>query len=486
MAFSCKEAINLEYMLAYLDAAVVALALIGTLWIGWRAGRGVTTMQAYALANREFGAAALTLTFLATNLGGVNVFGVSSEVFQHGILLLFSIFGVPISLLIKGFLLAPKMARFRDCVSIGDVMGRLYGVHAKWVTGVLASCYSLCMIAMSLLSFKSVFMLLDVHQAYLGMAMWGSGLLLAAYTAWGGMRSVTTTDLWQFAVVTVMVPLIARMAVHRVGGIQALYAQTPPGHLALWTHPNFSHGLTLFLIWSIFPVGITSPPIFQRMLMARSGADIKKQALAAACFDPAFHTAVACIGLAGLILYPAISPDRLIYHCVHELVPYHLRGLAVVSMMALVMSSADSYLHALGVVVARDVVTPVAQRWAATRLDELAVARAATVLLALWALGIASYAQDMLQLSFAAVQFTGPLLMFPLIAGIVGLKPARSAFYAASAVTVATYVVAYWLLPASYKHLVTLISILANITAFLAVHLYVYGRWAWVGPSEGA
>ena len=56
-----------------LDYLIVYAFLLITLIIGLRAGRGIKDIKEYALANKSFGTVALTLTYLATDIGGAAI-----------------------------------------------------------------------------------------------------------------------------------------------------------------------------------------------------------------------------------------------------------------------------------------------------------------------------------------------------------------------------------------------------------------------------
>ena len=454
--------------LSLLDYGIVAAFLVITLWIGLRAGRGINTMREYALANKEFGVGALTLTYLATSIGAFNVLTSAGLVFSQGIIVTVSIAGLMFGLLFRAFFVAPKVIRFRSALTMGDVMETLYGSYSKMLTGVLGSLYSGCIIAMSLLALRRVLGLL-VGSSYLTGLLLLSSLLLALYTAHGGIVSVTKTDVFHFLVLIVVIPLMARLAVLHVGGTKALFLQVPRERLLLVGHPKFSHYLTFFLMHSLFVLGITIPPLFQRLLMAQHGYQLRKQYLLVASFHPAFILVIMLLGLAALVMYPNISPAQVVPHLIRDFMPWQLKGVAIAGMLAVVMSTIDSHLHAASLMLVHDCIAPLT-KGIGHALDELRWTRAMTLLIA----GLAT----------VVAKCTGPLLMFPLVAGILGLKPERKAFYVASAVTVLTFAVSRLWLPEAHTHLVTPISVLANIVTFLLVHVGINGRLVMVETAE--
>jgi Na+/proline symporter len=111
-----------------IDYLIVYAFLLITLVIGLRAGRGIKDMREYVLANRSFGTVALVLTFLATNTGIINVV---DEIVKKGIVLSISIMlGLATSSCLLALCIASKMASFSKSLTMGDVMGTLYGANS--------------------------------------------------------------------------------------------------------------------------------------------------------------------------------------------------------------------------------------------------------------------------------------------------------------------------------------------------------------------
>ena len=122
-------------------------------------------------------------------------------------------------------------------------------------------------------------------------ASWGiilGGILFSAYTAHGGMRSVTITDVFQFIVFIVGIPLMAYIAVEAAGGVQHIWATLPKSNLQVFGHKKFADYLPLFIIWSFLPVGVASPIVVQRMLMAQHPRQLRDQFLKRCHITPFF------------------------------------------------------------------------------------------------------------------------------------------------------------------------------------------------------
>jgi hypothetical protein len=101
------------------------------------------------------------------------------------------------------------------------------------------------------------------------------------------------------------------------------------------------------------------------------------------------------------------------------------------------------------------------------------------------AIGIAR-ATDLYNFVLISYQFTGPLLAFPLFAGIIGLKPDRYAFYIASIGTLIIFALTEWLLPEAYSYMATLISVIANGSLFLGIHFVHNKGFVMINRKEQA
>jgi SSS family solute:Na+ symporter len=450
-----------------IDYLIVYAFLFITLVIGLRAGRGIKDIREYAIANKTFGTGALVLTYLATNITGAGVLHVTDIIFSKGIILVLAGgLGVVIDYLLTAWLIAPKIGHFAHCLTMGDLMKALYGPRSGVIAGILGFLTAISIAGMDLLGMSIV------CESLLGIkASWCivvGVFLLAIYSAYGGIKSVTATDVFQFLILMVVFPTMACIFLNKTGGIQAIFSQVPADKLKVFLHENFSLYLTLFLLWSIFPAGMIDPAIMQRFLMAKNGKQVRNQYLIVAGFESAFRLVILFTAFSALVLYPQLENKSVLPHLIQTLLPVGLKGLAIVGLLATSMSSIDSYLHVAGLTLSHDVIKPLlGNRYA---INEVRFARYMTVLVSLVAVAIALNTRDTFGLLLDSLAFTGPLLMFPLLSGIMGLKTDVRSFYIAMVATLVTFF-GLKLLSSMPGHLLTLCGILANGVVFFGMHI---------------
>jgi Na+/proline symporter len=447
------------------DYFIIYAFLLITLIIGLRAGRGIKDIREYAIGNRSFGTVALVLTYLATNTGIINVV---DETERIGITLSISIImGVAIGPFILALVISSKMGPFSECLTMGDIMGTLYGTYSKIIAGVLGFLTAACIAGMELI------VLGLVCESLLGLDYkWGlslGGLILAIYSAHGGIKAVTATDVFQFLVLLIVFPIIAVWALDHAGGIKAVFEQIPAEKIRVANHPDAFYYLVMLILLDVSQVGMVDPANIQRLLMAKSPRQLRDQFFTLSVLSPVIQLTSMFLALAGMVLYPNLEGTQLVPQIVKDILPVGIKGLAIAGFFSVSIGNTDSYLHAAGLTLVHDVAKPLCDKRGLV-INELKWVRYATVLVSALAIIIGfTKTDDLYDLLFISYKFT-PILVYPLWSGILGLKPDKYAFYIAAAVTVVVTSIANFLLPPAQNHWVIFISLAVNGVVFWGTH----------------
>ncbi len=455
-----------------IDHLIVGIVMLVTLVIGFWSGRGIRDIREYATANKMLGTWALVLTWLATDIAGETVLDTINSIRTVGILKLIAAGGVVIAILAQAFFFAPKFAHFKDCITIGDVIGKLYKGPSQIIAGILNFFTALCITGMEI----TVIGLLC--ETLLGIDYrWGVGIgggMLVLYTVHGGIKSVAFTDVFQFLVLFVVLPVITVKALDSAGGIGNVFSQLPSDQFRIFNHPKGPYYLALFLSLSIFQFSVIDPALIQRMLMGRTEKQLRHQFFIMAAFKFALIPTYLLLGLASLVLYPEATDSTILPHIIRDILPAGIKGLAIAGLFAITMATFDSFLHAAGLTLVHDVMRPLFSKKITP--NELSWTRWMTLLAGLVTIAVGMVrADDLYEFVLISYKFTGPLLAFPLFAGVLGLKPDKQAFYIAAGVTIMVLLLADFLLPADYAYLSPLISVITNGVVFLGIH-FVHNR----------
>lgn len=437
-----------------IDSFIIYFYLALTLFVGIYSGRNIKSFKDYAIANRSFGAPVLVIALLATIMGGTSTIGITENIYKNGIIMVFAVSGYILSYLFIAKYVAPRMERFNGKISVGDLMGLFYGKWGQVITGILGAAFCIGILTAQCkaigYTFESIFKL----DSEMGILIGGSVLVL--YSAFGGMRAVTITDLIQFAILIVMVPLVSNVAANYVGGVINLVNQVPESHLKVLSHDKFYKYLEIWFVWGVFPAFLVSPPIIQRMLMAQNSKQISQMFYLGAIFTIPFTMMVGVIGLVSLIMFPSISPGLALPTVINELLPDVIKGFAVAGILAVIMSTADSFLHSAGICLTHDVLKTY---FGKEFTDEFNFSRVITFVVGFTAMIISMYTDSILEIELYAIGLWGPIITIPLIIGIFGLNIPNKYFVLNTFLTAFTFVIWNLLIPDELKYLAALASI---------------------------
>lgn len=259
-----------------IDIAIFIGFITINLVCGILAGRGVKTLRSYAIGERNFSTITIVSTIVATWIGG-GFFSIAiSQTYQDGIWFIAAGSGDIIAMLIIGYILAPRMAKFLGKLSVAETMGDLYGKHIRIVTSISSILLSVGAISMQIKVLSSMFNYFFHFSSVYAVLI--SSAIIVFYSAFGGIRAVAFTDILQFLTFGTIIPTFVLFIWDSFGhvSITELLLTNPLfdyHELGNYNNPNFFPYLSLF-IYSTIPA--LDPAIFQRLLIAKNIQQIRQ------------------------------------------------------------------------------------------------------------------------------------------------------------------------------------------------------------------
>jgi SSS family transporter len=401
---------------------VYLLALVG---LGAVKARRVRTQEDFTLAGRGLGSAVLTGTLLATWIGTGSVFGNAQKAYEDGlaawILPLSSAVGILVLFALAGRLRG--MERF----TIQDILEERFGVAARVLGTLVLLAGYLIIVSYQYRAGAAVVVriLPDLDSAE------AVGLVAAfviVYTALAGMFSVAYTDLANGLLMIGGLGAALALLLGELGGPAAALEALPEGRAEPFAYGGarvVSYLLPAFLLI------LGDANMYQRFFSARDPRTATRSA-AGMFFGVLLLDwliiAVALCGLAlvtrGAIAAPE-NPAHVVVHLAFEALPPTLGALLSATVVAVVVSTADSYLLSPASSVVRDVY----QRFlrpAATDREVVRTSRAVVVVLGLVALGLAFTSDRFFEVALFAYTLYGAAITPPLLAALFwkGATPA--------------------------------------------------------------
>src|SRR2546428_8030717 len=176
-----------------------------------------------------------TATVFATWFGAESVLSVSVEFSKSGLGgIIADPFGSSVCLVIVALLFARAFYRM-DLLTIGDFYRKRYGRAMELGTSVIIAISYLGWTAAQLTALGLVFSTLTGGAISLEVGIVISGVVVLAYTLWGGMWSVAMTDLFQSVMIIVGLGVIAWFVGDMAGGPgRIIAAAAEAGKFEVW------------------------------------------------------------------------------------------------------------------------------------------------------------------------------------------------------------------------------------------------------------
>ena len=252
--------------------------------------------------------------------------------------------------------------------------------------------------------------------------------IVTFYSAYGGIKAVTFTDIIQFITFGTLIPALALTIWYNIGADSNLVMT------ALQQDPNFSLSNvvkwdakflgTLALMFYIMTPDVP-PELFQRMAMAKDVRQIKHSFGYSTCII--FIIRVFIIWTAILLLTDNshLTTPEVVQYMIDKHTYVGLKGFLGVGIIALAMSSADSFLNSTSVLVANDILPNL------RIIKEASVKSAsrATLVLGCLATLFSLSIQNILQILLLAANFQVPIVTIPVLLTIFGFRTSKRVIY---------------------------------------------------------
>ena len=450
-----------------IDWVFVALYFALLVVIGVQSIRRIRSSDDFAVAGARVTWPILFATVAASFLGGGSAMGNAGNAFTSGYVFMFAFFAFGLQTVLVGGFVVHKLRRYEGAHTVGDVMEVHYGKGARLVTGVLSLGLCAGILGGQVLAVGTLLKTVFGFPQLVGILI-GMGIVLL-YSTFGGMWAVVQTDVLQFVVLGVFIPLTLIIGLARVGGPSALVSHISPDHLTLlgkWTPALFIGTFVTFLFGETL-----TPPFTQRAFSARDPRAARRAYLTTGVFSLGFYFVTATTGLIALVLFPHIQPDQALPTVVLHLLPVGVLGFTLAALLAVIQSTASSYLNSTAVVFVKDLYIPFVWPDASDR-HRLVAQRVVTFAVGAAAVGFALVAPSIIGAFVIAYNLWAPTVVIPLVAAVVWGLRSPSAGLAAMVCGGAATAIWEWGLNEPYGLSGIVVGVLVNAVVLAGTYLF--------------
>src|SRR5690242_19312003 len=366
--------------LSPVDLVVIALYFAIVLGIGFYLKRYANTGEDFFLAGRDMTSWVAGLSFVAANLGALELMGWSASAYQYGILAThwYWIGAIP-AMLFLGIVMMPFYYISRTH-SVPGYLQLRFGEPARALSAIT---FGFMTVLMSGINMYSMALVLKIILGWdISLSIWISSLTVAAYVFLGGLLSAIFNEVLQFFLIWLGALVISILGLIEAGGwsgmVQRIHANFPDqDYTHLWrglgdltSNPTGIHwtGIVLALGFVIsFGYWTTDFLVVPRVLAARDLRSAKMAPIIGSAFKMAVPFIVILPGLLAL----AVLPEKLVSevgagsgaHTYNEVLPLMLArycgpgllGLGITALVAGFMSGMAGNVSAFATVWTYDI-----------------------------------------------------------------------------------------------------------------------------------
>jgi solute:Na+ symporter, SSS family len=303
--------------LSPVDLAIIILYFVAVLGIGFYLKAHTKTGDDFFMAGRDMTAWVAGLSFLAANLGSLELMGWAAAAYQYGMLAThwYWIGAIP-AMLFLGVVMMP----FYYISKTHSVPGYLKLRFDERSRALSAITFGLMTVLMSGINMYSMALVMKVVLGWdIHFSIWVSSLTVAAYVFLGGLLSAIFNEVLQFVLIwlgAMLVPIVGLIETGGWAGMVERISRNFPGHnyTSLWStlgsvgdNPMGIHwtGIVLGLGWVIsFGYWTTDFLVVQRVMTAKDLRSAKMAPIIGAAFKMLVPFIVIVPGLLALAVLP--------------------------------------------------------------------------------------------------------------------------------------------------------------------------------------
>lgn len=384
----------------------------------------VTTIKRFIVGDKILSTKMLVATIVATFYGATAIFGGVSLTYLMGLGVIW--FMIPFylgNLALIAFLF--KRIAGSEKYTLPDFLGGFYDQKLVIASSIL--------LAIQVLIPASIIAGGKLLSIFMPMPLWIAMVIVAfimvAPVVIGGIKAVIRTDVVQFAlmlfILAITVPFIFNMPSFNMPS--DVISGISKGYFNPFSYISFQEIAVWFILLFFLP--ITSAPLYQRFFASKSKKCSEKSIIYSVIIWMAIDLVIILSGFTALQLFPNLTdPDMSFIMLGLAIFPNALRGIFFIALLAMIMSTVDSFLQSGAASLTYDVYRHFKPK--STEKQLIMASRMFIIILGLLSLTLALYFQMIIPaLVFTLTIWTAAILVPTLIA-LTGRKIRKdTAFY---------------------------------------------------------
>jgi len=374
-------------------------------FIGLRLTRRLKSKEDFLVAGRTLTAPVLVGTLLATWIGSGDIFSVSDLSYNHGYSSLIGSSGGWLGIIIV-FFIAGKVRSFGQ-FTVPDIMEARYN---KWARILVTFTTIIAYVTIVSYQFRGGGWVLNIITD--GKIPIKSGIIIVAifvitYTLLAGMISVAYLDIFNGLIMISGILIALPFVIHHVGGMDYIIANVTPRSHPVLGNMTWIHAMGYFVPTLLLALG--NGNMYQRFFSAKDEREAKKSVLGWILGVIILGVTLQSLAVVGSSYFKGLEAQeagKIILLVGHKGVPIAVGCILLAAVVAIIISTANSFL----LVPATNIIRDVYQRFINPNLGDkrmILYSRLVVIMLGLISYSLISFFPRILDAAYAAYTVYG-------------------------------------------------------------------------------
>jgi SSS family solute:Na+ symporter len=398
--------------MAYLLTIFSYLMLL--FFFGLRLTRRLRSKEDFLVAGRTLTAPVLVGTLLATWIGSGDIFSVSDLSYNHGYSSLIGSSGGWLGIIIV-FFIAGKVRRFGQ-FTVPDILEARYNKWARILATITTIIAYVTIVSYQFRGGGWVLSIITEGKITAQQGMIIVAVFVITYTLLAGMISVAYLDIFNGIVMIVGIFLALPFLIHQVGGMEYIVANVTPRKHAVLGNMSLVQAMGYFVPTLLLALGMGNT--YQRFFSAKNEKEAKKAVIGWVIGVILLGVALQSLAVVGSSYFKGLEAKeagKIILLVAHKGVPIAVGCALMTAIIAIIISTANSFL----LVPATNVIRDIYQRFINPNLPDkkmILYSRFVVIVLGLISYSLISFFPRILDAAYAAYTIYGAGITPALIA----------------------------------------------------------------------
>ena len=389
--------------MVYLITILVYLVVLLT--IGVLLSRRIKNKEDFFVAGRTLTAPILVGTLLATWIGSGDIFSVADLSYHHGFSSLIGSSGGWLGFIIV-FFIAARVRRFGQ-FTVPDILEARYNQWARLLATITTIIAYITIVSYQFRGGGWVINIVSDGSISMNTAMIFMACFAILYTLTAGMLSVAYLDVINGIIIIGGVFLALPFLIKSGGGLATISANVTPRAHPILGNMSLVRAMGYFV--PTFLLALANANMYQRFFSAKNAREAKRSVIGLVIGVILLGIAIQSLAVIGSSLFKGLSPEqsgKIILLVAHEKIPVIVGCLLMASVVAIIISTANSFLLVPATNIMRDIV----QRFIKPDISDRSIVlgtRVSLVILGICAYGLIGFFPRILQAAYAAYTIYG-------------------------------------------------------------------------------